>query len=341
MKQNIFELLPQELTELFVQKGIPGFRSRQLLNWVYDNRQINLAEMTNIPQKTRDEIDQLISFDLPQTQKIQRSTDGTRKFLLKLEDKNLIETVHIPGSKKNTQCVSSQVGCSRQCVFCATARTGLKRNLTAAEIVGQVYLLLADIHPEKLTNIVFMGMGEPLDNLDNVIKAIRVLQDDSCLKFSPRRITISTCGLIKGIQRLSDSKLKVKLAVSLNSAIEAKREQLMPISRQNSLPELKKALLDFRRNSPFRITFEYVMIKDFNMDRSDVKAIISYIGDISCKLNLIKWNEVPNLPYKSPFDKEIEEFRSKLQNLSSAVTFRQSRGADIAAACGQLAAEGV
>jgi len=338
MQNHVLDLLPEELTALFRQEGIPGFRSKQLLNWIYTNYKIDLAEMTNLPEKLRQQLTSLLDFQLPKIVKQLQADDGTTKFLLKLSDQNHIEMVLIPNPGKNTLCISSQVGCSRGCRFCATARLGLVRNLHVSEIVAQVWIAQKFLSEQKLTNIVFMGMGEPMDNLPNVLKTVRILQKDECFSISPRRMTISTSGVIPGIKKLAESGIKVKLAVSLNAAIQAKREELMPISKIYTLAELKKVLLDFRQKTAYRITFEYVMIKDFNMGKEDIKAIFAFLGDISCKLNLIKWNEVSGLPYKSPSQKEMEIFINALQKLSSAVTFRQSRGAEIAAACGQLAA---
>ncbi len=293
--------------------------------------------MLNISKSFRETLKENFTFVLPSIQIVQKSTDGTRKFLLSLEDDNFIEMVLIPNEKKNTLCVSSQVGCKRKCTFCATAKMGLIRNLTVSEILGQVFIAINSLKESRLTNIVFMGMGEPLDNLENVIKAIKILQHENCLNFSPRKITVSTCGVIPGIKILADSGLKIKLAVSLNSAIEKNRNSLMPVNRKYPLNELKNALLEFRRKTSFRITFEYIMMKNFNMQREDVKAIKKFAGDISCKINLIPWNPVNSLSFTSPTEKDIEYFTSKLGSLSSVITLRNSRGQDIDAACGQLA----
>ncbi|MCF7792450.1 MAG: 23S rRNA (adenine(2503)-C(2))-methyltransferase RlmN [Candidatus Cloacimonetes bacterium] len=337
MKTHVLSLLPGELEENFQQKSIPRFRTKQLLNWIYENLTCELHEMKNLPKTLKKQLTDHFDFFLPEIVKQETSTDGTSKFLFQLADNTHIEMVHIPHLDKNTFCISSQAGCSRGCKFCATASLGLSRNLAVEEIVAQIFLAKQFLKENRLTNIVFMGMGEPLDNLENVLKAVKILQNDACFNFSPRRITISTCGVIPGIRRLAESDLKVKLAVSLNAAIQTKREELMPVTKMYSLPELKKAILDFRKKTAYRITFEYVMIKDFNMGNEDVKAIYKFLGDITCKLNLIKWNEVPHFSYKSPSEDEIEIFRKKLEKLSSAVTFRNSRGADISAACGQLA----
>jgi 23S rRNA (adenine2503-C2)-methyltransferase len=335
MKKHVLEFLPGEL-----KKCLPDekkYRVNQILNWIYNNHEIDFYKMSTLPQNLREELATKFENFLPEVIKVDISKDGTKKFLLSLIDDNKIEMVLIPNDKKNTLCISSQVGCARNCSFCATASLGLIRNLEVYEILSQVFLAIKELKENKLTNIVLMGMGEPLDNLQNVIKAVKILQDEQCFSFSPRRITISTCGIIPELKELADSGLKIKLAVSLNSAIQEKREQLMPACKKYPLTELKNALLDFRKKTAFRITFEYVMIKDFNVGKEDTKALLKFLGDISCKLNVIKWNEVPSMPFKSPSEGEVAEFILRMQKLSSAVTFRKSRGWDINAACGQLA----
>jgi len=315
------------------------FRVSQILNWIYKNYIIDFDNMKNLSKDLRAKLSNKFDNKLPKILKKETSIDGTQKFLLELSDKNEIEMVLIPYKNKNTLCVSSQVGCKRNCQFCATAKMGLIRNLETYEILSQIYIANRILHNDekKLTNIVFMGMGEPLDNFDNVIKAVELLQNNDTFSFSPRRITISTSGVVPGIYKLSEINLKIKLAVSLNAAINEKRRILMPITIAYPLAELKKALKNFRKHSPYRITFEYVMIKNFNMFDEDIKAISSFLGDISCKLNLIPWNKVSFLDYESPSEEEVLEFEKKLQNNSFAVTRRKSRGSDISAACGQLA----
>ena len=336
-KPHILELFPNEIKKLglFEKK----YRIVQFLKWIYQDFVIDFSKMSNIPISKRNELRSLLANDLPAIDKIEESSDGTTKFLLNLNDNNKIEMVLIPNGNKNTLCVSSQVGCIRNCKFCATATMGLIRNLEAYEIVAQIFITSQHLKKQdkKLTNIVFMGMGEPLDNYNNLIKSVKILENDEFFNFSPRKITISTSGVIPRIYDLIDSGLKIKLAVSLNAAMQDKREILMPITKTYPLAELKNALVTFKKHTPYRITFEYVMIKDFNMSYKDVKAIIAYLGDISCKLNIIPWNELSFLSYKSPSENEVEAFEKKLQNLSFAVTRRRSRGQDISAACGQLA----
>lgn len=339
MIPNIFGLLPVELEKLIEEWGEKKYRSKQIFDWIY-NKKINQIDlMKNLPATLRAKLDETIAFKLPEIELVQKSIDGTRKYLLKLEDNSFIEMVIIPTDTKNTLCVSSQVGCSRGCAFCATAGLGLKRNLSVAEITGQVYLAIKELKDKRLTNLVFMGMGEPLDNYDNVIKAIEILQQEMCFSFSPRRITVSTCGVVPGIEKLAKSKIKLKLAVSLNAALDDKRSALMPVTKTYPLALLKKTLLDFRKSNPYRITFEYVLIKNLNMEKSDQKALRKFVGDISSKLNFIIWNRVEGLPWETPTQEEVDVFIKGLEDLSVAITFRKSRGSDIAAACGQLAAQ--
>ena len=341
MRKNVLDLLPEELIQRLLEIGEKEYRAKQILNWIFNKRTTNFNEMTSLSEDLRTKLQETYQIGIPTILNKVVSVDGTTKYLLSLQDGSNIEMVIIPNEKKNTLCISSQVGCARQCEFCATAKLGFTRNLETYEITSQVFLAIKELSDDKLTNIVFMGMGEPLDNFDNVVKAIRILQHDLCFNFSPRRITVSTSGVIPQISKLADTGLKLKLAVSLNSAIQAKREQLMPISKAYPLSELKKNLIDFRKKTPYRITFEYVMIKDYNIGRIDVKALLKYLGDISCKLNVIKWNKVDDLSHETPSATEVSRFINSMNILSSAVTYRRSRGTDIDAACGQLVAKNI
>ena len=336
-KPHILAITPKVFEEYLTAVGEKKYRVQQVFKWIYEKDELDFENMTSLPEGLRKKLKNDFETELPEIIERKLSADGTTKYLLKLYDNHFIETVLIPNEKKNTLCISSQVGCSRNCSFCATGKLGLKRNLNTFEILAQIYLVGKELRPAKLTNIVFMGMGEPLDNFENMIDSLNILQNERCFKFSPRRITVSTCGIIPEITKLGNSGIKVKLAVSLNSAIQEKREKLMPVAKQYSLSELKKTLLDFRKKNPYRITFEYIMMKNVNISEKDAKALIKFAGDISCKINLIKWNEVDSFPYHSPADEEVEIFREKLEVIPAAVTFRQSRGSDIEAACGQLA----
>jgi len=336
-KRHILGVTPQEFENYLNVAGEKKYRLQQVFNWIFEKKNLDFQKMTSLSESFRRKLQSDFETALPKIEDKKISADGTTKYLLQLHDNQLIEMVLIPNEKKNTLCLSSQVGCARNCSFCATGKLGLKRNLEVSEILAQVYLAILELKSEKLTNIVFMGMGEPLDNFDNVVSALKILQSEKCFRFSPRRITISTCGIIPQIEKLAETGIKTKLAVSLNSAVQEKREKLMPVSKEFPLSDLKKSLLDFRKKSPYRITFEYIMMKNVNISRQDAKALIKFAGDISCKINLIKWNEIASFPFQTPSDEEVEKFRKQLEIIPAAVTFRKSRGSDIEAACGQLA----
>jgi 23S rRNA (adenine2503-C2)-methyltransferase len=337
MPINIFSLKPEEIKPIS-GGNFPDYRFRQLKHWLYKSLVFDPAAMTNLPKDFHRFLLDQFDFSLPIIDHYRQAPDGTVKYRLKLEDASLVEMVLIPARKKQTLCVSSQVGCSRGCSFCATGTMGLSRNLASHEIVGQIMLAQKLCAPEHLTNLVFMGMGEPMDNLEAVLQSLSIIQSDQGISFSPRRTTISTCGVPEGIIRLADSGVKTKLAVSLNSAIDAKRELLMPITLRHPLQELKEALKYFLNKSSFRVTFEYILIPEVNMGKEDIKALKRFAGDLSCKINFIPYNRVDHLPYRSPDSREIEDFLKEAQSLNQAVTLRRSRGSEVCGACGQLAA---
>jgi len=336
MLNSIHGILPGQLAG-FIGKDFPPYRAKQLLSWLYKKAESDPTRMTDLPPDFKAWLSATFDTRLPETAERLVSVDGTSKYRLRLADGGFIEMVLIPEGKKRTLCVSSQVGCARQCAFCATGTMGFKRNLESHEIVQQVLIASRELLPDRVTNIVLMGMGEPMDNLPRVQDAIRILQDPLGICFSPRHITLSTCGVVPGILKLASAKLKVKLAVSLNSAIDSVRDTLMPINRQYPLTELKKALQHFQSVNPYRITFEYIMIPGVNMDPAGIKALRKFAGDISCKINLIPYNAVEGLPYNPPTKDEIEMFYKLAQSIPQAITLRRSRGADICGACGQLA----
>ena len=332
---QFYGLMPQEvLSELAPQ--FPAYRGKQLLEWVYTHLRNPLEPGVNLPRDFKAYLETHYSFLLPEVITSLVSHDGSVKSGLKLEDGSVIESVLIPDKKKRTLCVSSQVGCRRACAFCATGKMGLSRSLSAHEIIGQIILASQACKPERLSNIVFMGMGEPLDNLQEVLQALTVMQAPESLAFSPRRTTISTCGVVPGIKKLADCGVKAKLAVSLNSAVNEKRSQIMPINKKYPLNELKQALLYYARNSTFRITFEYILIPGFNMGKEDLGALRKFVGDLPSKINFIPYNPVPGLPYNKPTEQEIESFMQQASSLPQAIMLRRSRGADVFGACGQL-----
>ncbi len=334
---NLLDLTPVEFYQRIQDLGESKFRASQVLDWVYDKQVYDFAEMLNLSKELRNKLKSHFRLNLPQVKESYKSKDGSVKFLLELWDHSVIEMILMPSEKSATLCLSSQVGCSRKCKFCATGKLGLKRNLQTSEIIGQLLLAKKYIKDRKLTNVVFMGMGEPLDNYDNVVQAVRIFTDEKAVNLRSRKITISTCGLIPKINLLANEDIKVKLAVSLNAVLDSKRDEIMPVNKVFPLSDLKKTLLDFRHKTSYKITFEYVMIKNFNMGNDDVRALLKFLGDQSCKLNLIAWNPVEGLDYESPSEKEIEEFKAKLSQLQCPIIQRDSRGNDIKGACGQLA----
>ncbi|HNX02490.1 MAG TPA: 23S rRNA (adenine(2503)-C(2))-methyltransferase RlmN [Candidatus Cloacimonas sp.] len=341
MLTNVFSMLPEELARniLSRQPGIPAYRTKQLLFWLYKSFCGEPEKMTNLPEEYKAFLQSNYSFFLPAIESKLVSRDGAIKYRLKLEDGKLIESVLIPTEKKNTLCISTQVGCAHNCIFCSTGKMGFIRNLETQEIIGQVILAekeQKDSGNNKLTNLVLMGMGEPLNNLQKVLEALKILQSNEGLSFSPRRITVSTCGIVPGIIALADSGVKTKLALSLNSAIQTKRNQLMPVSKQYNLIQLKQALLYYLRKTSFRVTLEYILIPEFNMNNEDLTALRKFTGDLSCKINFIPYNPGRGSRFRAPTETEIKNFMSKAQNLPQAITLRKSRGADIFGACGQL-----
>jgi 23S rRNA (adenine2503-C2)-methyltransferase len=339
MSNSVYSFHPDELQQQILAAGFKAFRFRQLMKWLYLKHENDISLMTDLPADFKQYLISNYDFSLPFVKQQLTAKDGSNKFVLELADQALVECVLMPEGDKNTLCISSQVGCAWGCTFCATGKLGPIRDLTIAEIIGQIILAARFLKAEKLTNLVLMGMGEPLDNLDNVIPAIRIMQSDFGMQFSPRRMTVSTCGYVPKIYELAETGIRVKLAVSLNSAIAEKRSKIMPVNKMYGLADLKKAILSFRKSSPWRITLEYIMIPGFNMGDEDAKALMKYVGDISCKLNLISFNRVDGFIWRSPTTQEAYDFQEKLRELPISVTIRKSRGTDISAACGQLAAQ--
>ena len=342
---HILNYKPDDLKDKLTKICDKPFQVNQILQWIYLHHKIDFNEMTNLSLALRGRLLNELDSKLPEIIDIKNSSDKSIKFLLKLHDNNYIESVNIPSLKKNTLCISTQAGCARNCAFCATAKQGLKRNLTVDELLSQYIITSNHISPERITNIVLMGMGEPLDNFETVIDFLKILWANNGFDFSGRKTTVSTCGVVPMIDKLTELRLKFKLAVSLSSAIDEKRNILMPINKIYPLKELKRSLLSFSKKSSFRITFQYVMIDDFNMGKEDITALKKFCGDISCKINLIKWNAVSPVAaisgcqlntFKSPSNDKIERFINDLKSLPVAITYRASKGTDISGACGQL-----
>ena len=341
---NLLGLDRSALQEYFVALGVKEFHARQVLKWVYQRGVTDFSEMTDLGLSLRQTLSERAMLALPEKAGEQISEDGTRKWLFRLEDGNCIETVFIPEDDRGTLCVSSQVGCTLNCTFCATARQGFSRNLQASEIIGQLWLagrLLADAGygPRAVTNVVMMGMGEPLLNYDAVVSAIRLMLDDLSFGLSRRRVTLSTAGVVPAIDRLAKD-CPVSLAVSLHAVEDDIRDQLVPLNRKYPIDQLLHACRRFLNNdSRRRITFEYVMLDGINDSTDHARKLVRLLRDVPAKVNLIPFNSVEGIAYDCSPKLVIDRFREEVLAGGLMTITRRTRGADIAAACGQLAGE--
>ena len=341
---NLLGLDRFALQEYFVALGVKEFHARQFLKWVYQRGVTDFSKMTDLGLSLRQTLSERAMLALPEKAGEQISEDGTWKWLFRLEDGNCIETVFIPEDDRGTLCVSSQVGCTLNCTFCATARQGFSRNLQASEIIGQLWLagrLLADAGygPRAVTNVVMMGMGEPLLNYDAVVSAIRLMLDDLSFGLSRRRVTLSTAGVVPAIDRLAKD-CPVSLAVSLHAVEDDIRDQLVPLNRKYPIDQLLHACRRFLNNdSRRRITFEYVMLDGINDSTDHARKLVRLLRDIPAKVNLIPFNSVEGIAYDCSPKLVIDRFREEVLAGGLMTITRRTRGADIAAACGQLAGE--
>jgi 23S rRNA (adenine2503-C2)-methyltransferase len=329
------ELLGLEVAD--IQRAIdePGYRSLQLFEWIYCRSVFDFAAMTNLPSELRQRLKEEFTITLPEILGVQTSADGTTKYALTAGGET-IEAVHMPEEKRDTICISSQAGCSFGCKFCVTARMNLRRHLTAGEIVGEVLLLLKHHGRDQRLNIVFMGMGEPFHNYDNVMKAFRIMTHPRGLAISSRRITVSTVGFIPSLLRLKEEATIPNIAVSLNAPNNELRSELMPINRMYPIEVLIKTLNELPLKHRQRITFEYVLLKGVNDSPKHAQQLIQVTREIRCKINLIPLNPDPHLPYERPSDVAVSAFAGILVKAGRTVAVRRSRGPDISAACGQL-----
>ncbi|OGB92210.1 MAG: 23S rRNA (adenine(2503)-C(2))-methyltransferase [candidate division NC10 bacterium RBG_16_65_8] len=343
MSGKVFDLtglLREEVESLVEQMDQPRYRGRQLFRWVQARRVRDLGAMTDLSRTLRDALRTTVTIGRPTVAKAQRAADGTRKFLLRLDDGEEIESVLIPDEDRLTACISTQVGCPLACRFCLTGLMGMRRNLTAAEIVGEVLALQDALAPgERISNVVLMGMGEPLLNFPEVERALTILCDEHGANVSPRRITLSTAGHVPGIKKLAASDLGVNLAVSLSATTDAVRDQLMPINKRWPIAELLKICRDYPLPNRRRLTFEYVMLDGVNDSPEDARRLTRLLRGIRCKINLIPFNATADLPDRpSPRDR-VEAFQQTLCDAHLTATIRESRGQDISAACGMLRTE--
>lgn len=334
--QNILDCNLEDIKKILIENGIKGYVANQVYDFIHNKLVFNFDEFHNIKIETREKLKELFYFtDLKLVTKRESKDKLTTKYLFKLNDKMLLETVLLTHNNRKTLCVSSQIGCPLKCDFCATGTMRFEKNLTASEIFMQYYLVQKDIK-EKISNLVYMGMGEPFLNYDNVVMSINVLNDSKGQNISKRNFTISTSGLCDEIVKLANDEKQVHLAISLHSAIQETRDIIMPINRKYNLNNLKKALLEYQRITKNRITFEYILIDELNISDNDAYELIKFSRPFNVHINLIPYNIVIGKPYKTPSRNSQKNFYDilKLHNLN--VTLRETKGQDIAAACGQL-----
>ncbi|MBL7197761.1 MAG: 23S rRNA (adenine(2503)-C(2))-methyltransferase RlmN [Candidatus Omnitrophica bacterium] len=335
MKKDIKLLTLEELAAYLQSSGYPKYHAKQILSWIYQKRVEGFSLMSNLSLGLRKKLESDFYLSQFNINKRLISTDGTRKYLFGLEDGNIIESVLIPHKDRVTACLSTQIGCKFSCKFCASGALGFVRNLNHAEILNQILAIKKDISKD-ISNIVFMGIGEPLDNYDVFLSSIRVINAKFGFNIGQRKITISTTGLIDGIKKLSQEGLQIELSVSLHSAIDSKRDKIMPINKKCPLKKLLPCLKEFVRLTKRKITFEYMLIGGFNTTIDDAKSLISITKGLNCKINLIPFNPMHKSNFIAPTKLEILFFRDYLSKNKINVTIRQSRGQDIEAACGQL-----
>ncbi len=326
----------EEIGQFLKEKGYPEFYSKQIFCWVYKKRVEDFTLMTDISKEARIFLKDFFYFSKPKILKRFISKDGTEKFLFSLDDKNAIESVVIPEGKRLTLCISTQAGCRFGCRFCVSGIGGFKRNLKVSEIVNQFLTINDIIKPRIITNIVFMGIGEPLDNFDNLVKSIEILLSPYGVYFGKKRICISTCGIPPRIRELISLNLRVRLSISLHASCEEKRSLIMPVNKKYPLSEVIKVSKEYAKRTNFPVTFEYILIKDFNCSKEDAFKLAHLIRGINCKVNIIPYNFSPYFKWHSPSIYDINKFREALKKKRIFFTFRKSRGQDIEAACGQL-----
>ena len=339
-KKDIRALTKEQIREFFVKNGDKAFRGNQVYEWLWQKGAHSFADMTNLSKETRQMLEDGFVINHIKVDQMQRSSDGTIKNAIKLHDNLIVESVLIPTATRTTACVSSQVGCSLDCKFCATARLKRMRNLNPDEIYDQVVVIDNEsrlYHNRPLSNIVFMGMGEPLMNYNNVLKAIDKITSPEGLGMSPKRIVVSTSGVPKMIKKMADDEVKFKLAVSLHSAIDEVRDTIMPFNKTFPLKDLREALVYWYEKTKNRITYEYVVWKGINDQRKDVDALVQFCKFAPSKVNIIEYNPIDDGMFQQANSESIIMYQRVLEENNITVTIRRSRGKDIDAACGQLA----
>ena len=340
-RQNLLDLSFHKMEDFLTGLGEPPFRARQVWQWLWQKKTVSPAEMTNVTKALREKLEEVAVIRRPEVAKRLESRDGTVKYVLALNDGNAVETVLIPEKGYYTQCLSSQVGCAMACTFCRTGQMGLTRNLTPGEILGQILVARADIEsrgfPFKLRNLVFMGMGEPLLNYNNLLQSLESLHHPQGLDFAARRITVSTVGIVPGLLEAGKSGL-CALAISLHAPTQELRAQIMPKAARLPLDELMRVLAQIPLKPRERLTFEYVLLGGVNDSPAEARELVRLMRRVRGKVNLIAFNPAPGLPYQAPDPAKVAAFQKIIWDQEITVTLRKSKGQDIFAACGQLLA---
>lgn len=331
-KEALFGKTLSQLEELAIKEGLPKYTGAQMAGWLYQKEISSIEEMSNISKSNREQLMSKYEIGLSAPVKVQTSVDGTKKYLFRSRFGKFVEAAYIPESKRSTLCVSSQVGCKMGCLFCMTGKQGFQGQLTAGEIVNQIKSLP---EREELTNIVYMGMGEPFDNLEGVMQSLEILSAPWGLAMSPKRITVSTIGIIPAMKVFLENS-NCHLAVSLHSPFEDERRKLMPVENVYSLPEVLKSIREFPMGKQRRISFEYIVFKGLNHSPRHVKELAKILNGIRCRINLLYFHPIPDTPLEAPSDAVIQQFKEALEAKGLTTTIRKSRGQDIYAACGML-----
>lgn len=342
-KINLLGLSPAKMEEFFAELGEKKFRAQQMLKWIHQFGQSDFEAMTNMSKPLRERLAEVAEIKLPEVVYEDTSKDGTRKWVMRVDGGSSIETVYIPEKERGTLCVSSQVGCALDCSFCSTGKQGFNRDLTAAEIIGQVYVAAMSFHgpgerrERKITNVVMMGMGEPLMNFDNVVDAMHLMMDDNAYGLSKRRVTLSTSGVVPMLDKLGDV-IDVSLAVSLHAPTDELRNVLVPINKKYPIKMLLESVNGYLNKLPDKrkATIEYTMMDGVNDSPEQAQQLAELLRDTPCKINLIPFNPFPHSGYERPSNNRVHRFRDILVNAGYIVTIRSTRGDDIDAACGQL-----
>jgi 23S rRNA (adenine2503-C2)-methyltransferase len=332
MKEPLFGKTLDELIAIVRDAGLPAFTARQMAEWLYSHRAGDIDSMTNLSRKAREVLKEKFIIGHEDPVNVMESSDGTKKYLFRAGDKGYIEAAYIPDRDRHTLCLSSQVGCRMGCHFCMTGMQGFQGNLSAGEILNQV---ISIPESERLSNLVYMGMGEPLDNTREVIKSIKILSSGWGFAMSPRRITVSTIGIIPGMKEFL-SECDAHLALSLHSPFHEERLQVMPAEKKYPLEEIMKVIKGYDWGRQRRISFEYIMFRGLNDSDRHIKGLLKLLGGLRCRVNLIRYHSVPGMPFESSSEESIVSFRDRLSNSGITTTIRASRGEDILAACGML-----